>query len=332
MTITDGMDVRIKSEKHFTISAGKGCRMFKVNKGGALHLENVVIADTTQYASGAGIAISAGGVVRAAKTTFRANKNNQHQGGAFYIAQGGELRCRLCRFLGNHGSRVGGGALVYPGATAIFADTYFDNQNQASAGDFIYAGCFSYRPCARASGVDMPAVKTSCSASLGSMSSDQISWGGEDPPAPARNFINCRDWNRGNDREPEYADDKVCALGVTTTTVTLTSTTTTTATSTRTTTTTTTTTTSATGTTVTTLRQCNAGEWRAASSNTCQPCPDGTYQPKGSHTMSRCEEHRTKCSYGEFIASPATATSNIVCKTSNKCADDEWESKAKVSF
>ena len=99
MTLTDGMSVRITSEKHFTLSAGGGCRMFKVNKGAELHLNNVVIADTTQYASGAGIAINDGGLVRASKTTFRANKNNQHQGGAFFIAKGGDLRCRCVHYI-----------------------------------------------------------------------------------------------------------------------------------------------------------------------------------------------------------------------------------------
>ena len=228
--------------------------MFKVNKGAELFLDNVVIADTTQYASGAGIAINDGGFVRATKTTFRANKNNQHQGGAFFVAKGGNLRCRECRFLGNHGSRVGGGALIFPGATANFVDTYFDNQNQASSGDFIYAGCFNYRACSRASDVGMPDVKTHCSEDLGTqgkMNGDQVSWGDEDPP---RDLINCKDWNRGKDRDPEYADDKVCAAGVTTTTLTVTTTTVTSATSTTTTSTTVTTTTTATTTTVTTLR------------------------------------------------------------------------------
>ena len=62
---------------------GNACHMSQV--AGTLNLDNVVIADTTQYQSGAGIMITSGGVVNAAKTTFRNNRNNQHQGGAVYV-------------------------------------------------------------------------------------------------------------------------------------------------------------------------------------------------------------------------------------------------------
>ena len=65
--------------------------------------------------------------------------------------------------------------------------------------------------------------------------------------------------------------------------------------------------------------------------NVCSPCPAGFYQSQAVHSMTSCESHATKCGYFEFILEPASSTQNIVCKTSEKCADSEYESARPVA-
>lgn len=83
--------------------------------------------------------------------------------------------------------------------------------------------------------------------------------------------------------------------------------------------------------TTTTVRACSAGEYLDAASNECRECPDGTYQPDDGHKKTKCEKIKDKCSFREFIVSNGTKIANIVCQTSEKCAEDEWESK-KVDY
>eukprot|EP00729_Bicosta_minor_P028934 gene28934-3107_t len=83
--------------------------------------------------------------------------------------------------------------------------------------------------------------------------------------------------------------------------------------------------------TTTTVRVCSAGEFLEASTNDCMACPDGTFQPLDGHSSARCQRHATRCAFNEFVSSEPTATSNLICKTSEECGDGEFESKAPTS-
>lgn len=91
----------------------------------------------------------------------------------------------------------------------------------------------------------------------------------------------------------------------------------------------TTTTTTTTSVTTTTLRMCTAGEYRDASSNTCTQCPQQTFRSEQSHTLLECSPI-TECDSHEFVVKKGMATHNTVCKTSEPCADGEWESTPPV--
>lgn len=349
VTIDKGHTVTVRSAAHHTISVGGQCRMFKVS--GQLNLDNVALADTTQYASGSGIAIYDGGVVNADRVTLRNHRNNQHQGGAFYVAKGGALTCNKCRFLRNDGSRVGGGALVYPGGRAVFKDSYFDPSNRASAGKFIYAGCFSYRACGTPPGTALPDVHTSCSGALGAkakMTKAEADWGDEAPP---RALLNCNDWMKGKALSPEFADDKTCAAEapstttatqttttastVTSTSVTKTSVTSvTTATSTTSSSSSTVTTASATTTTTTVLPMCKPGQRlepaTAANAfiNSCKPCPAETYRDTPGRETKCVRWH--PCEGDQHTLAAATAVSDYVCTGLTECTADQYEVSAAV--
>lgn len=79
--------------------------------------------------------------------------------------------------------------------------------------------------------------------------------------------------------------------------------------------------------TTTTVRVCSAGEFLEVSTNDCMACPDGTFQPLDGHSSARCQRHATRCAFNEFVSSEPTATSNLICKTSEECGDGEFESK-----
>ena len=211
-----------------------------------------------------------------------------------------------------------------------------ERASQDLAGDGSTCGAFGHES---STALASHAVWTMPCANDGTMSDDQITivpsncackrgYSGDDCETKSDDD----DAYGGDDGNSNYGDDGTDDGNddgddaTTSTTTSMSSTTATTATAT-----TTSDTSTITSSTVTTARSCNAGEYLDSNANTCQECPDGTYQPDTTgHVKTRCEKLRVKCSYNEFIVTNGTKYANIVCRTSEKCAPDEWESSPVI--